>query len=172
MPHPFMARQHGATLVEVLMAMLLMSFGVLAMTAMQAHAIQHSQTTDSRARATLLAHDLADRMRANPAPLGHWQAYDLTATATTAATLPTSTCQGPAVCTFDEMAAADLAQWQQQLAGSLPQGRGHVRTIGTQADVWVIWDDADHAGTQAHDSCPTGLSLGAHTRCLYLRIAL
>ena len=73
---------------------------------------------------------------------------------------------------FDEMAAADLAQWQQQLAGSLPQGRGHVRTVGTQADVWVIWDEADTAGAQAHDSCPAGLSLSAHTRCLYLRIAL
>ena len=66
----------------------------------------------------------------------------------------------------------DAQQWQQQLAGSLPQGRGHVRTVGTQADVWVIWDEADTAGAQAHDSCPAGLSLGAHTRCLYLRIAL
>ena len=175
MSHPALARQRGVTLVEVLIAMLLMSFGVLAMTAMQAHAIQHRQTTDSRARATLLAHDLADRMRANTAPLGDWGAYDLSAAAASAASAaPPSAdaCQGSAVCTFDEMAAADLAQWQQQLAGSLPQGRGHVRTVGAQADVWVIWDEADQAGTQAHDSCPTGLSLGAHTRCLYLRIAL
>ena len=178
MSHPALARQRGATLVEVLMAMLLMSFGVLAMTAMQAHAIQHSQTTDSRARATLLAHDLADRMRANTAPLGDWGAYDLSAAAASAASAASAAppsadaCQGSAVCSFDEMAAADLAQWQQQLAGSLPQGRGHVRTVGTQADVWVIWDEADTAGAQAHDSCPAGLSLSAHTRCLYLRIAL
>lgn len=164
--------QSGASLVEVLMAMLLMSFGVLAMTAMQAHAIQHSQTTDARARATLLAHDLADRMRANPAPLGRWEAYDLSAADTPTAPLPASACQGPAVCTFDEMAAADLAQWQQELARSLPQGRGHVRTVGTQADVWVVWDDTDQAGGQAHDRCPADLSLDAHTRCLYLRIAL
>ena len=76
------------------------------------------------------------------------------------------------MCTFDEMAAADLAQWQQQLADSLPQGRGHVHTVGTQADVWVIWDEADQAGAQAHVSCPAGLSLGTYTRCLYLRVAL
>ncbi|WP_306565477.1 type IV pilus modification protein PilV [Aquabacterium sp.] len=172
MPRPFLARQRGATLVEVLMAMLLMSFGVLAMTAMQAHAIQHSQTTESRARATLLAHDLADRMRANTAPVGDWEAYDLTASAAPAAPPLADACQGSAVCTFDEMAAADLAQWQQQLANSLPQGRGHVHTVGTQADVWVIWDEADQAGAQTHDSCPAGLSLGTHTRCLYLRVAL
>lgn len=172
MTPPPLSRQHGATLVEVLMAMLLMSFGVLAMTAMQAHAIQHSQTTESRARATLLAHDLADRMRANPAPLGHWEAYDLIATDTPATPTAASACQGPAACTFDEMAAADLAQWQQQLASSLPQGRGHVRTVGTHADVWVLWDEADHASAQAHDSCPNGLSLSPHTRCLYVRIAL
>lgn len=169
LPH---TTQRGTSLVEVLMAMLLMSFGVLAMTAMQAHAIQHSQTTESRARATLLANDLGDRMRANPAPLGNWQAYDLTSTSTSTPPASASACQGTAVCTFDEMATADLAQWQQQLAGSLPQGRGHVRTIGTQADIWVIWDDTDQAGAQAHDSCPTSLSPGAHTRCLYLRIAL
>ena len=103
MSHPALARQRGATLVEVLIAMLLMSFGVLAMTAMQAHAIQHSQTTDSRARATLLAHDLADRMRANTAPLGDWGAYDLSAAAASAASAaPPSAdaCQGSAVCSF------------------------------------------------------------------------
>ena len=33
MSHPDLARQRGATLVEVMIAMLLMSFGVLAMTA-------------------------------------------------------------------------------------------------------------------------------------------
>lgn len=164
--------QGGASLVEVLMAMLLMSFGVLAMTAMQAHAIQHSQTTESRARATLLAHDLGDRMRANPSPGGDWGAYDLTATSLPAPPAPATTCLGPAVCTFDEMAAADLAQWQQQLTRSLPQGRGHVRSVGAQADVWVIWDEAAQAGAQSHDSCPAGLPLAAHTRCLYLRIAL
>ena len=45
-------------------------------------------------------------------------------------------------------------------------------SVGAQADIWVIWDEADQAGTQSHDSCPAGLPLAAHTRCLYLRIAL
>ena len=164
--------QRGTSLVEVLMAMLLMSFGVLAMTAMQAHAIQHSQTTESRALATLLAHDLGDRMRANTAPQGDWSAYALLPAAQPAAAPPAQACMGPAVCTFAEMAAADLAQWQQELARSLPKGRGYVRSVGAQADVWVIWDEAAQAGAQSHDSCPAGLSLGAHTHCLYLRIAL
>lgn len=164
--------QRGATLVEVLMAMLLMSFGVLAMTAMQAHAIQHSQATESRARAALLALDLGDRMRANIAPQGDWSAYDLTAAVLPATPPLAPACLGPTACTFTEMAAADLAQWQHQLARSLPHGRGHVRSVGAQADVWVIWDEADQAGAQSHDSCPAGLSLAPHSRCLYLRIAL
>jgi type IV pilus assembly protein PilV len=163
--------QRGTTLVEVLVAMLLMSFGVLAMTAMQAHAIQHSHTSELRTLASLLAQDLGDRMRANVAPLGDWSAYDLSATAKPLAPAAT-TCQGSTACTFTEAAAADLAQWQEQLAHSLPHGRGHVRTVDTQADLWVIWDEADHAGAQAHHSCPEGLSLAPHTRCIYLRIAL
>ena len=165
--------QSGASLIEVLVAMLLMSIGVLAMTAMQAQAIQHSQTTEFRAQATLLAHDLADRMRANAAPHGDWSAYDLTADAPPASlTGPSTACQGSVSCAFPDMAAADLAEWQQQLSRSLPHGRGHVRSIGPLTDLWVIWDEPDHPGAQAHDPCPAGLTLGTNTRCLYARIAL
>ena len=171
---PFSRLQRGSSLVEVLVAMLLMSFGVLAMTSLQAHAIQHSHTTDTRARATLLGHDLADRMRANVSPSGDWSAYELTALATSSITSTTlsGACEGNTACTFAEMAAYDLAQWQQQLVRSLPQGRGHVRIVGAQADIWVLWEDPDEAGAQAHDLCPAGLIMAAHTRCLYLRTAL
>ncbi len=167
--------QRGSSLVEVLVAMLLMSFGVLAMTTLQAHAVQHSHTTDTRARATLLGHDLADRMRTNVSPTADWSAYELTALAnspTGTATPSNTACEGSLPCTFTDMAAYDLTRWQQQLARSLPHGRGHVRSVGSQADIWVLWDDPDEAGAQAHDRCPAGLIMAAHTRCLYLRVAL
>lgn len=166
--------QRGSSLIEVLVAMLLLSFSVLAMTSLQAHALQHSHSTDSRARATLLGHDLADRMRSNVPADGDWRAYELTALATTSdhsEGLP-SDCTGSTPCTFTEMAAADLSGWQQQLTQSLPNGRGYVRPVGKQADIWVLWEDPDESGAQAHDLCPAGLIIAAHTRCLYLRIAL
>lgn len=168
------SHQGGSSLVEVLVAMLLMSFGVLAMTSLQAHGLQHSHTTDTRARATLLGHDLADRMRANVSPNGDWSAYELTALAKSSdnsVSLP-SHCEGSTPCAFADMAARDLVQWQQHLAHSLPQGRGHVRSVGAQADIWILWEDPDEAGAQAHDLCPAGVVMPAATRCLYLRIAL
>jgi type IV pilus assembly protein PilV len=175
MPIPLTRQpQRGSSLVEVLMAMLLMSFGVLAMTTMQANAIQHSHTIDTRARATLLAHDLADRMRANVAPSNDWSAYELSShaplSAPNAALL--HACQGGTPCAFADMAAVDLGQWQQQLADSLPEGRGHVHLVGMQADIWVIWDEAEQTSGQAHDACPSQMNLGKLTRCLYLRMAL
>ena len=94
-PQPSSGLQRGSSLVEVLVAMLLMSFGVLAMTSLQAHAIQHSHTTDTRARATLLGHDLADRMRANVSPSGDWSAYELTALATSSITSTVSPSLSP-----------------------------------------------------------------------------
>lgn len=166
--------QGGSSLVEVLVAMLLMSFGVLAMTSLQAHGLQHSHTTDTRARATLLGHDLADRMRANTSPDGDWSAYELTALAQSSDSsfAPPNTCEGSTPCAFAEMAARDLVQWQQQLAHGLPRGRGLVRSVGSHADIWVLWEDPDEAGAQAHDLCPAGLVMALHTRCLYLRVAL
>lgn len=166
--------QRGSSLIEVLVAMLLMSFGVLAMTSLQAHAIQHSHATDLRARATLLAHDLADRMRANIAPDGDWSAYELSATSTSTAmgNDASPACNDHTPCAFNEMTVSDLAQWQKHLAQGLPSGRGHVATDGNQVDLWVMWDEADFAGSQAHESCPGGLSMPESTRCLHLRVAL
>lgn len=52
--HPF-ARQRGATLVELLVSFLIVSFGLLALLALQNNAIKYNKTTELRATATLLA---------------------------------------------------------------------------------------------------------------------
>ncbi|MES2091439.1 MAG: type IV pilus modification protein PilV, partial [Pseudomonadota bacterium] len=59
--------QRGATLIEVMVSALIVAFGVLAMIALQANSIKFSKTSEYRSVATLLANDLADRMRLNTA---------------------------------------------------------------------------------------------------------
>ena len=55
--------QRGVTLIEVLVSVLIMSFGILGIVALQARAIQFSLDADDRNRAALFADDLAAQMR-------------------------------------------------------------------------------------------------------------
>jgi type IV pilus assembly protein PilV len=54
--------QRGFTLIEVLVAMLVLAFGILGMISLQALAVGQSAAAEDRARATQLANDLAAQM--------------------------------------------------------------------------------------------------------------
>ncbi|BAO82693.1 Tfp pilus assembly protein PilV [Serpentinimonas maccroryi] len=58
-------RQRGASLIEVLVAFLLLTFGLLGMSAMQINALQNNHSALQRSQASMLAHFKMDAMRAN-----------------------------------------------------------------------------------------------------------
>ncbi|RZK98755.1 MAG: type IV pilus modification protein PilV, partial [Rubrivivax sp.] len=64
MTHARSNPQLGASLIEVLVAILVVSIGILSMVAMQANAVKFSKTSENRAIGALLVNDLADRLRA------------------------------------------------------------------------------------------------------------
>ena len=55
--------QRGVTLLEVLVSILIFSFGILGLVGLQARATQYSVDAEDRNRAALLADDLAAQMR-------------------------------------------------------------------------------------------------------------
>ena len=55
----------GFTLIEVLIAMLVLAVGLLGLAGLQATSLRNNQSAYNRSQATQLAYDLADRMRAN-----------------------------------------------------------------------------------------------------------
>lgn len=55
--------QRGVTLIEVLVSVLIVSFGILGLVALQARAIQFSLAADDRNRAALFADEVAAQMR-------------------------------------------------------------------------------------------------------------
>ena len=57
--------QHGLTLIEVLVAIVLIAFGLLAVASMQITGLKNNQSAHYRATATVFAYDILDRMRAN-----------------------------------------------------------------------------------------------------------
>ena len=57
----------GATLLEVMIALVIMSIGLLGLSSLQLSGINASNSSGKRTEATVIANDLIERMRANPA---------------------------------------------------------------------------------------------------------
>jgi type IV pilus assembly protein PilV len=184
-PHSLQT-QRGATLIEVLVSILLLALGVLAMAAMQANAVQYGKVSEFRSVATLLANDLADRMRANHPDGQDMSAYNLTnaysrPTAAPADAKMACDATNPNPCQFADMAAYDLAQWLQNVYQQLPEGTAYVSVAPNSsqqyaADIWVAWTDPASASssdsTPSVDSCPTGFQQPATVRCMYFHVVL
>lgn len=63
---PLPRKQHGASLIEVMIALLIFTVGLLGLAAMQLNALQSTTDSGQRSQAAWLMNDLAERMRANP----------------------------------------------------------------------------------------------------------
>ncbi|MCO5975943.1 type IV pilus modification protein PilV [Ideonella oryzae] len=171
-------RVRGATLVEVLVAILIVSIGMLAMAGLLGNATRFGKTAEFRAIATLLASDMADRMRANfGAPAG--AVYAKVTPSILAKGIPAAAdCVNPDVCTQTEMAAQDVAAWEAALFKALPSGTGYIsaNTDYNLFDVWVIWreTDADSAAAAGvgKDGCPPHFSVEGAPRCMHFRVGL
>ena len=106
-------KQHGFSLIEVLIALLVVSFGLLGVANLQMTGISQSRSGFERSQAALLANELVERIRAN-LPAAANGNYNLASGA--AAPTPTSNCIGvDANCSPADMAAADLSVWQQHV---------------------------------------------------------
>ena len=112
----------GFTLVEVLVALVVMSVGMLGIAGLYVTSMQAGRTSLFHHHAVTLAGDVADRIRANPR-----------AAIAYAGLGANNNCVAPAGidCTPEEMAAHDIFLWDQQAVDSLPNG-----------DVTIVFDNA------------------------------
>lgn len=127
------AKQCGFTLLEVLVALLVLSIGLLGLASLQATTSRFNYGAFLRSQATSLAYDMADRMRANrdEALAG---SYDV-------ATFPSPApvCGAVAGAT---VAARDISGWQSAAACALPEGMGRIVRNGTMVTIGISWDDS------------------------------
>jgi type IV pilus assembly protein PilV len=122
-------RRHGTaagfSLIEALVALVVLSIGMLGIAALYIEGLRASRTALVRTEAVNLADDMADRIRANRDGGDDY--------AGPAAIAPNANCMaGGAGCDPADMAAHDLRVWLDQVAASLPGGTGTVE-----------WDDPD-----------------------------
>lgn len=109
---PVVKSARGFTLVEALVAMLVLSLGLLGAWALQIVSLQGHADAARRAFATELARDLAERIRANPAGAAHYDTrHDIPQDAA---------CVTGTACDATELAVADLAQFQGRAQALFP----------------------------------------------------
>lgn len=110
-----LSRQRGVSLIEVMMAVLIFSIGLIGLAGLMIVATRSNQAGYMRTQVTYLAHNMADRMSANP--IGVWSGdYN-------SASYPVSTTQDcSAACTPAQVAKYDQQMWSSQLRTFLPPG--------------------------------------------------
>jgi type IV pilus assembly protein PilV len=136
---PPVSTQQGVGLIEVLVALLMISIGVLGLTALQANGLKNNREAYYRTQATVLAYDIIDRMRANSDQIALY----------TAGANPVSNVSGircTSACSTAAIVTNDLLDWQGDLAAQLPAGDGTITAIGINGafNVTVSWTDNDN----------------------------
>lgn len=175
------SEQRGSTMIEVLVSILIMTFGVLGLAGLQAKAQKSEMESYQRQQALILLEDMANRMAANK---------DLTNTL--AATYETSTPLGTGNTTWDATTCTSLStrqlidscEWSKTLQGSsetkgsanlgaMINARGCVTEIiaNTEYRIDVVWQGLNptvapvsSCGENAYDSEDTRRAVSSTVR--------
>ena len=111
-----MNRQQGFTLLEVLVAIVILAIGLIGLAGLQVVSTKNNQTAYYRAVAIQQVYDMADRMRANLAGVRAGDYNSMAGAADSGCVL--------ASCTAAGMANTDKFQWNANNGVLLPQGAG------------------------------------------------
>ncbi len=105
-------KQSGVGLIEVMLAIVILSIGFLAAAKMQVEGMRYSQSAYFLSQANLMLRDMSDRMRANRQGVldGH---YDNAATV--AGTVPPACANAGNKCTPAQIAQNDIHAWSKYL---------------------------------------------------------
>lgn len=136
-----MNKNSGFTLVEVLIAMLILAVGLLGVAGLQATGLRNNLSAYNRSQATQLAYDMADRMRANVADADTLDESVYITTDLEGTLVEQSACLEDPGCDSDVMAVQDLFKWKSNLATILPSGEGLIEVNGNLFTITVNWDD-------------------------------
>ena len=134
MKHVAVHKQRGVGLVEVLIAVLVLSIGLLGLAGLQLRTLRNNQSALERGMAVVQSHAIADAMRADRAnAIELATEYDITLTAA-----------NPTGSLFREVA---VRRWRENLVASLGAGAtGSISCNGALCTIVVQWND--QRGTQ------------------------
>lgn len=177
-PLPF-HRQRGISLLESMVAIVVMALGILGILGVQMRTLTDTQTSVRRAQAIRLIEDLSERMKVNPNALGNINNYKSGWRTGDPPTARASKLCDAESCSHGELAAYDLAEWKRAVERALPLGNANVflaqgETVDAnrrQLGVMISWrenernitDNTDRA--KYKDAINTGSGGGTAATC-------
>lgn len=176
--HPKIISNRGVTLIEMMVAVLVLSIGLLGIAGLQAATAKYKINTWARASSATLMSDLSERVRVNPEAAGTSFAGNGVVTTSeylisrkwadqqTDSLAISKNCETVA-CTSSERATFDLLTWRARVRESMPQGAAILS--GDRRDgmnVTMMWFDKQQLQKDADDelvlaSAPTCTSAGS-----------
>jgi type IV pilus assembly protein PilV len=130
-------RSDGFSLVEVLVALMVLSIGLLGLAALQVTGIKFNHQSYQRTQATMLTYEIADRMRANPLGLANYIIAYSTATPSY------STDCAAAACTAPELTTYDLNKWRNALKAATGSEESGIAQSGLLYTIEIRWKEQD-----------------------------
>jgi type IV pilus assembly protein PilV len=166
--------QKGSSLIEVLVTVLILSFGMLSLAGMMAYAVQLPKLSAYRATAVMLGAGHVERMRAN---IAGFQAGSYNEAMTFNTTPATSSCAYPS-CDAAAIAGQDKSQSNAEIRRELPLGGMRMVCNGActtrEGDLWILWQEPSTfaAINQSNDECPASSTYTGTPRCIHIRFKL
>lgn len=129
------SKQKGATLIEILIAVIITAIGLLGTAAMQNTSMKLSYDSYIRSQASFLAYDLIDRARANP----NSGPYTLNEDDNP----PKTDCFADDDCNSGKIRSFDLHYWKKQATQLLPDAKVSVTYDAANSlySMKIRWDD-------------------------------
>lgn len=192
------AVQSGVSLIEVLVAILLLSFALLGIAGLMSATTKYQLGVETRSSVTYLFNDLTARIRANfdtaAISAAHYLYSDNWDAQVSGATAPSRDCSassGGANCSMTQLAAYDLWAVRTEARRLIPQGSLMISGDAAQGMVATfMWFDKDNTELNSsgvpelktapvcsstmssiaqQSCCPTSAAAPAGVRCLNLR---
>jgi type IV pilus assembly protein PilV len=180
------AEQRGATLIESLVSILVLSLGLLGMAGLQLNALSFQKSSWAQHRISELAIDIIEKMQSNPAGTNSASySYTPTYAISASAVLSSNGCRTAALpCKPEKMAEDDLSSWLLKAQQTLPGGAVSISGNSTEGFVVTsMYFDKDFrdpvtnspstsqtcaattSGSAWRTCCPASASVPAGVRC-------
>jgi type IV pilus assembly protein PilV len=122
-----LSRQRGVSLIEVMMAVLIFSIGLIGLAGLMVMSTRSNHAAYLRTQVIFLANNMADRMSANPTAV--WKGtYNATNYPVSASTAGNNDCSS--ACNPVDLAQADQRKWSSQLKTFLPSPQATIACGG------------------------------------------
>ena len=153
--------QAGTTLTEVLVTIVVISFGLLGVAALQAVSLKNNKSALFRNHASMMAHDMIDRMRVNRKQTkdGSYDTGGAPIAWTGSAISPEFTSTG--------MAKTDVTDWIKGVSKRLPAGKAKIKAAASAnvIQITIQWDDSRGTGGSTQEFSFETQGCGSDANC-------